>query len=86
MDITEVVSKIASPDFVASGSDVLLLIAKIGVIIFLLAYIVFAIIVVRQVVLMTDTLNVAFGKFVVILSYFHLIIAVGVLLIALIVL
>lgn len=61
-------------------------IAKWFVIVGGLVYVVFAVVVVRQVQLMTKTLEVNFEKPVQMLSYLHLLFAVGVLLLAFIVL
>ena len=61
-------------------------IAKFFVLIALVVYIVFAIVVVRQVNLMTDTLEVGFENEVKALSVVHLIVALGVFVLALIIL
>jgi len=58
-------------------------IVKIFVLIALGIYIIFALVVVRQVQLMTDTLVVGFESFVRLLSLAHLVFAVGVFIIAL---
>jgi hypothetical protein len=47
--------------------------AKIGLLIFLLIYMIFAIIVVRQVRLMTDTLDLGFETPIKFISFLHLI-------------
>ena len=60
--------------------------AKIAAIILLVMYLIFALVVVRQVRLMTDTLQLGFESFVKGLSYLHLIFAVLVLLAAIIIL
>lgn len=62
------------------------LIAKIFVLLGLLIYFVFALVVVRQVQLMTDTLEVGFEFPIRVLSWAHLIFAAGVFLIALVIL
>lgn len=61
-------------------------IAKICVLIALVVYIVFSIVVVRQVHLMTDTLEVGFESEVRTLSFIHLFIAIGIFVLALIIL
>lgn len=63
-----------------------LAVVKIAAMILLGLYLVFAIVVVRQVQLMTDTLQVGFELAVRILSYAHLVFAVLVFLVALILL
>ncbi len=62
------------------------LLAKIFVIFALLIYTVFSLVVVRQVQLMTDTLEVGFEKEVRFLSFIHLLFAIAVLIFALIIL
>jgi len=64
----------------------LLLIIKIGVILFLLLYIVFAGVVTRQVRVMTETINVGFEKPIQLFAFFHFIFAVVVFVLALILL
>lgn len=61
---------------IGQSSEILFAFAKIGVLILLLGFIFFAIIVVRQVQLMTDTLDVAFDKFATFISYVFLVFAV----------
>lgn len=62
------------------------LLAKIGIVVILGMYLIFALIVVRQVKLMTDTLQLGFEGFVRMLGYIHFAFAVFVLLAALIIL
>lgn len=64
----------------------ILLIAKIFTLFALVLYLIFALVVIRQVALMIDTLNVGFEAPIKLLAYFHLGFAVLVLLIALIIL
>lgn len=56
----------------------LLIFIKIGILIILLIYIAFATVVVRQVKVMTHTLEVGFEKPVIIISYIHLAVSIGV--------
>lgn len=53
-----------------------LLLAKVGLLFFLLIYVVFAIVVVKQVKLMTKTLELGFETCIEYLSYLHLAFAV----------
>lgn len=64
-------------------SDTLLLIIKTGLLLFLGLYILFAIIVIRQVKLMTDTLEIGLEGFIKFLSFVHLLIALVVFVLAL---
>lgn len=59
---------------------------KIGIVAILFMYLIFSLIVVRQVKLMTDTLKVGYDNFLKSLSYVHLIFTVLVLLAALVIL
>ena len=59
---------------------------KLGVIIFLVLYNIFAVIVVKQVRVMVNTLEVGFEKPVVIISFVHLAISLFVLLFSLVIL
>ena len=61
----------------------LLLAVKIGVIIFLLLYIVFAGVVIRQVRVMTETLSLGFERPIKLLAFFHFIFSLVVLVLAL---
>ncbi len=61
-------------------------IAKIFVVFAILLYVIFALVVVRQVQLMTDTLEVGFESQVRLLSFIHLLFAIAVLIFAIIVL
>lgn len=61
-------------------------ILKVFIIIFMALYIIFALVVVRQVQLMTDTLEVGFEKQLRFVSFVHFLFAVAVLLFALIIL
>ncbi|OGM76209.1 hypothetical protein A2210_00585 [Candidatus Woesebacteria bacterium RIFOXYA1_FULL_40_18] len=61
-------------------------IAKIFVVFAISLYVVFALVVVRQVQLMTDTLEVGFETEVRLLSFIHLLFAIAVLIFAIIVL
>lgn len=63
-----------------------LFIIKIATIVILTIYLVFALVVVRQTKLMTDTLQLGFESFVIMLSYLHLIFAVLVFFSALVIL
>lgn len=67
------------------GSSMALL-AKIGIIIFLIVYIVFSFTVRKQVKIMTDTLEVGFESQIKAIALFHVIVSVVVLVIAIIVL
>lgn len=60
--------------------------AKVIVIIFIVLYNMFAIVVVRQVGLMTRTLALGFESVIKVFAYLHLVFAIGVLLIAVFVL
>lgn len=62
------------------------LIAKIFVLIGLAIYLVFALVMIKQVKLMTTTLTMTIDKFVVLLTYAHLVFAVFVFILALIIL
>ena len=62
------------------------LVAKIAALILLGMYLIFALVVVRQVQLMTDTLEVGFETEVRLLSFIHLLFAIAVLIFAIIVL
>lgn len=61
-------------------------IVKIGVLILLIIYLVFAFVIVRQVQLMTDTLEVGFESQLKFLSFMHFIFAIGVFIFAFIIL
>jgi hypothetical protein len=67
------------------GFDIWIII-KISVLIILSLYIIFAFVITRQVKVMTSTLALGFEFFVKLLSYFHLIFAIFVFLVALTVL
>ncbi len=62
------------------------LILKIFFLIGLVVYLIFAIVVVRQIRIMNDTLDVGFEGILTLISYLHLIFAIGVLAFALFVL
>jgi len=64
----------------------LLLVVKIGVIFFLLLYIVFAGVVIRQVRVMTETLSVGFEKPVKFIAFIHFIFSLVVFVLALFIL
>ena len=60
------------PELIVSGEHALLLLIKTGVILFLILYLVFAGVVIKQVRMMTDTLEVGFEnpiKFIVLLHF-----------------
>jgi hypothetical protein len=59
---------------------------KIFILIALIVYLVFSLVVVRQIRLMTETLKVAAGAFLRTFSYFYLALAIGILLLALVIL
>ena len=61
-------------------------IVKIGILILLALYIIFAFVIVRQVQLMTDTLEVGFESQLKFLSFVHFLFAIGVLIFAFIIL
>lgn len=61
-------------------------IVKIGILILLALYIIFAFVIVRQVKLMTDTLEVGFESQLKFLSFMHFLFAIGVLIFAFIIL
>lgn len=63
-----------------------LAIGKVFALIGLAIYIIFALVVIRQVGLMTKTIEVSFGKFIKLISWAHLIFAVFVFLTALVIL
>ncbi len=63
-------------------SDTFWLLAKVGLILFLMMYVVFAVIVVRQVKLMTKTLKVGFELPIELIAYLHLVFSLLVLFIA----
>jgi hypothetical protein len=60
--------------------------AKIATLVFLLLYIVFSVVVIRQVRLMTDTLEVGFEAPLILVSFLHFIFAAGVFILALFIL
>ena len=62
------------------------LIFKIFILIALIVYLVFSLVVVRQIRLMTETLKVSAGGILRTVSYFYLALAIGILLLALIIL
>ena len=62
------------------------MVVKILAIILLAMYLVFSLVVVRQVKLMTDTLNLGFESFVKLLAYTHLMFATLVFLVAIVIL
>ena len=68
------------------ASDLVLTIAKVAVIIGLAIYIVFALVIVKQVELMNSTLEVPFEKPVRYLSLMHLLFAATVLIVAILIL
>lgn len=72
-------------DLVAIGSSVAL-IAKIGIIIFLIVYIIFSFAVSKQVKIMTDTLEVGFESQIKAIALIHIALSVAVLVIAIIIL
>jgi len=72
-------------DLVAIGSSVAL-IAKIGIIIFLIVYTIFSFAVSKQVKIMTDTLEVGFESQIKVMVLIHIVLSVAVLVVAIIVL
>lgn len=70
----------------AQATPVFLLIAKGIVLLFLVIYIIFAVVVLRQIGLMTTTLKVGLEGTLRVFGYLHLILAIGLFLIALILL
>jgi len=72
-------------DLVAIGSSVAL-IAKIGIIIFLIVYAIFSFAVSKQVKIMTDTLEVGFESQIKVMVLIHIVLSVAVLVVAIIVL
>lgn len=62
------------------------MIVKISVLIFLFIYIIFAIIVTRQINLMSETLDVEFDEIIKVIGMFHLIISVAIFLLSLFIL
>lgn len=60
--------------------------AKVGIVVLLGMYLIFALIVIRQVKLMTDTLQLGFESTLRVLAYAHLVFAVLVMLTAIIIL
>jgi len=72
-------------DLVTIGNSFALL-AKVGIIIFLLVYVVFSFAVGKQVKIMTDTLEVGFESQIRAISFIHLVLSIAVLVIAIIIL
>lgn len=68
------------------GIENVWLVAKVAVLIFLLLYIIFAVVLVKQVRLMIDTLEVGLEKTLRTISIVHLVIAIAVFLFSLLVL
>ena len=62
------------------------LLAKLGIIIFLIVYIVFSLAVGKQVKIMTDTLEVGFESQMKAIAFIHLVLSVAVLIVAIIIL
>jgi len=69
-----------------SVAPALLFILKAVVFVFLALYIIFAVVIIRQVKIMTDTLEVGFETPIILLSYIHLAFSVCVLLLAIFIL
>jgi len=61
-------------------------VAKIAILIFLLMYVIFAVVVQRQVHLMIQTLDIGFDKAIKLIAALHLILAIGVFILSLIIL
>jgi hypothetical protein len=72
-------------DLISIGSSLALL-AKTGIIIFLIVYIIFSFAVSKQVKIMTDTLEVGFESQIKVIALIHIALSVAVLIIAIIVL
>jgi hypothetical protein len=72
-------------DLVAIGSSFALL-AKMGIIIFLIVYIIFSFAVSKQVKIMTDTLEVGFESQIKVIALIHIALSVAVLVVAIIIL
>lgn len=72
-------------DLISIGSSFALL-AKIGIIIFLIVYIIFSFAVSKQVKIMTDTLEVGFESQIKAIALIHIALSVAVLVIAIIIL
>ena len=66
------------PSSLVVPSDQILFLVKLMVLVFLGVYVIFAIVIVRQVGLMTKTVKLGFEPFIKILALLHLIFALGV--------
>ena len=74
--------QISSAEQVASGEQILFLVIKIGVLIFLFLYVIFAAIVIKQVRMMTETLEVGFESQIKLIVYLHLVVSIMVLIVS----
>lgn len=72
------------PSNVADIETPLIILGEIGVFTFLLLYVAFSIVMMRQVKLMTDTLEVGMEKLILAISYLHMVFAIGVLIFSLV--
>lgn len=74
------------PGILTTGQEAFYTIVKIGLIIFLFLYVVFAAIVIKQARLMTETLEVGFELQIKFIVFLHLIVSVATLILAFILL
>jgi hypothetical protein len=73
-------------DLISQGQTTLLIVAKIGIILFLIIYVVFSVIIIKQVRMMTETLNLGFEAQIKSVVFLHFVFSLGVLLLAIFIL
>jgi len=73
-------------DIIVSGENTFLFVLKIGIWLFLLIYVVFAAIVIKQIKIMIDTLSTGFETQLKTIGYLHFLFAVLVLILAIFIL
>lgn len=73
-------------DLILAGENALLLVFKIGILIILLIYVLFAGVVIKQVRMMIDTLEVGFETPVKLMAFLHFLLALCILVLAVVIL
>ncbi len=74
------------PNLIASGTATFLLIVKFGIILFLIIYVIFAAVVIKQVRMMTDTLDLSFEGQIKFIVFIHFIFSLTVLILSIFIL
>lgn len=74
------------PDVILSAEPAFLLVVKFGTILFLVVYVIFAAVIIKQVRMMTETLDLGFETQIKLVVLLHFIFSVAVLFLALVIL